>query len=121
LHSECSNGIEVTCQCRPAMVVSDNGTELTSTAILRWQQERGIDWHYIAPGKPMQNGFVETTLVRAKHTIAFSISDDTSITTGERSSYEITTDSTSSSLKASASATRSTFVENGALYSMSMG
>jgi transposase InsO family protein len=45
---------------RPAMVVSDNGTELTSTAILRWQQERGIDWHYIAPGKPMQNGFVES-------------------------------------------------------------
>jgi putative transposase len=42
------------------MVVSDNGTELTSTAILRWQQERGIDWHYIAPGKPIQNGFVES-------------------------------------------------------------
>ena len=45
---------------RPAMVVSDNGTEFTSTAILRWQQESGIDWHYIAPGKPMQNGFVES-------------------------------------------------------------
>jgi putative transposase len=45
---------------KPAMVVSDNGTELTSTAILHWQQERGIDWHYIAPGKPMQNGFVES-------------------------------------------------------------
>ena len=45
---------------RPAMVVSDDGTELTSTAILRWQQETGIDWHYIAPGKPMQNGFVES-------------------------------------------------------------
>ena len=45
---------------RPAMVVSDNGTELTSTAMLRWQQERGIDWHYIAPGKPMQNGFIES-------------------------------------------------------------
>lgn len=45
---------------RPAMVVSDNGTELTSMAILRWQQETGIAWHYIAPGKPMQNGFVES-------------------------------------------------------------
>ena len=45
---------------RPAMVVSDNGTEFTSTAILRWQQETGVDWHYIAPGKPMQNGFVES-------------------------------------------------------------
>jgi putative transposase len=44
----------------PAMVVSDNGTELTSMAILRWQQESGVSWHYIAPGKPMQNGFVES-------------------------------------------------------------
>ena len=45
---------------RPRMLVSDNGTELTSNAILRWQQERGVGWHYIAPGKPMQNGFVES-------------------------------------------------------------
>lgn len=45
---------------RPAMIVSDNGTELTSHAILRWQKERGIEWHYIAPGKPQQNGFVES-------------------------------------------------------------
>lgn len=32
------------------MVVSDNGTELSSMAILRWQQESGVSWHYIAPG-----------------------------------------------------------------------
>ncbi len=44
----------------PASVVSDNGTELTSTAILRWSQERGVGWHYIAPGKPQQNAFVES-------------------------------------------------------------
>ena len=44
----------------PCMVVSDNGTELTSNAILCWQQERLVEWHYIAPGKPMQNGFVES-------------------------------------------------------------
>ena len=43
----------------PLTVVSDNGTELTSTAILRWSQERGVGWHYIAPGKPQQNAFVE--------------------------------------------------------------
>jgi putative transposase len=43
----------------PCMIVSDNGTELTSNAILAWQQQRGVEWHYIAPGKPMQNGFVE--------------------------------------------------------------
>lgn len=42
------------------MVVSDNGTELTSTAILRWCQDREIEWHYIAPGKPTQNAYVES-------------------------------------------------------------
>jgi putative transposase len=36
------------------------GTELTSNAILRWCSEHRIEWHYIAPGKPMQNGFVES-------------------------------------------------------------
>ena len=44
----------------PGMVVSDNGTELTSSAILAWQAARGVEWHYIAPGKPTQNGFVES-------------------------------------------------------------
>lgn len=44
----------------PLMVVSDNGTELTSNAMLKWQQDRGVEWHYIAPGNPMQNGFVES-------------------------------------------------------------
>ena len=43
----------------PCMIVSDNGTELTSNAILAWQQQRGVELHYIAPGKPMQNGFAE--------------------------------------------------------------
>jgi putative transposase len=45
---------------RPSLCVSDNGTELTSMAILRWSQETGIEWHYIAPGKPQQNAFVES-------------------------------------------------------------
>lgn len=44
----------------PLMVVSDNGSELTSNAMLAWQKDRGVEWHYIAPGKPMQNGFVES-------------------------------------------------------------
>ena len=45
---------------KPGMIVSDNGTELTSLAILRWTQERPVEWHYIAPGKPQQNGYVES-------------------------------------------------------------
>jgi putative transposase len=44
----------------PCMVVSDNGTELTSNAILQSQQEQAVEWHYIQPGKPMQNGLVES-------------------------------------------------------------
>ena len=40
--------------------MSDNGTEFTSKAILRWVQETGIGWHYIAPGKPTQNAFIES-------------------------------------------------------------
>ena len=44
----------------PKMVVSDNGTEFTSNAILNWADEAKVDWHYIAPGKPMQNGFTES-------------------------------------------------------------
>ena len=39
---------------RPLMCVSDNGTELTGMAILRWSQEARVEWHYIAPGKPQQ-------------------------------------------------------------------
>jgi putative transposase len=45
---------------KPQAVVSDNGTELTSMAILKWSQDRRIGWHYIAPGKPQQNAFVES-------------------------------------------------------------
>ena len=45
---------------RPVTIVSDNGTELTSMAILRWSQETSVDWHYIAPGKPTQNAFAES-------------------------------------------------------------
>ena len=36
------------------------GTELTSNAVLAWSGDAGIEWHYIAPGKPIQNGFVES-------------------------------------------------------------
>jgi putative transposase len=45
---------------KTGMIVSDNGTELTSNAILKWCAEHKIEWHYVAPGKPMQNGFVES-------------------------------------------------------------
>ena len=45
----------------PSMIVSDNGTELTSNAILKWCAEHKVEWHHIAPGKPMQNSFLESS------------------------------------------------------------
>ena len=51
---------------RPAICVSDNGTELTSRTILRWSQQARIEWHYIAPGKPQQNAFIESFLGRLR-------------------------------------------------------
>lgn len=44
---------------RPKLIVSDNGTEFTSNAILLWAKQAGVEWHYIAPGRPMQNGICE--------------------------------------------------------------
>src|SRR5665213_1068710 len=44
----------------PKMIVSDNGTEFTSNAILNWADEAKVDWHYIAHGKPQQHGFIES-------------------------------------------------------------
>lgn len=45
---------------KPKTVGSDNGTELTSNAILSWTAQTGLDWHYIDPGKPVQNAFIES-------------------------------------------------------------
>jgi putative transposase len=45
---------------RPLMIVSDNGTELTGMTMLRWSQDRQVGWHYITPGKPQQNAFIES-------------------------------------------------------------
>ena len=45
---------------KPLTIVSDNGTEMTSRAVLEWTNRTGIDWHCIAPGKPQQNGFGES-------------------------------------------------------------
>jgi putative transposase len=45
---------------KPEMIVSDNGSEFTSKAILSWADEVQVKWHYITPGKPMQNGSIES-------------------------------------------------------------
>jgi len=50
----------------PLLCVSDNGTELTSNAILTWCQMTKVGWHYIAPGKPQQNAFAESFIGRLR-------------------------------------------------------
>jgi transposase InsO family protein len=45
---------------RPEMIVSDHGTEFTSNAVFAWAKDHSVAWHYIAPGKPMQNGYIES-------------------------------------------------------------
>ncbi len=36
------------------------GSEFTSNAILGWADAARVEWNYIAPGKPMQNAFIES-------------------------------------------------------------
>lgn len=50
----------ITRRGKPQLIVSDHGTELTSNAILGWNKDHGVGWYYIAPGKPMQNGYIES-------------------------------------------------------------
>ena len=77
---------------RPLMCVSDNGTELTSMAILRWSQERRVEWHYIAPGKPQQNAFAESFIGRLRdeclnETLFSSLSHARAVLTAWRTDY----------------------------------
>lgn len=44
----------------PRVLVSDNGTELTSKAMFLWAQRTGVTLHFIQPGKPTQNALVES-------------------------------------------------------------
>jgi putative transposase len=44
----------------PQTLKFDNGPEFASLKLARWAADRGIDVHFIDPGKPMQNGHVES-------------------------------------------------------------
>ncbi len=44
----------------PKQIISDNGTEFTSNAVLKWTEEKGVQWQYITPGKPNENAFIES-------------------------------------------------------------
>jgi putative transposase len=44
----------------PKTPVCDNGAELTSKVMILWAQRPGVKLHFIQPGKPTQNAFVES-------------------------------------------------------------
>lgn len=44
----------------PSVIVMDNGPEFTSRVLDQWAYERGVELHFIQPGKPVQNAFVES-------------------------------------------------------------
>lgn len=46
---------------KPDCYVSENGTEFTSGAILKWAGENDMNWHYMEPEKLQQSGFIESS------------------------------------------------------------
>lgn len=44
----------------PGMLVMDNGPEFTSRAMLVWSKPAGVNLHFIDPGRPVQNAFIES-------------------------------------------------------------
>ena len=44
----------------PQQIRSDNGPEFISKAVEQWAYENGVDWHFIEPGKPIENAYIES-------------------------------------------------------------
>jgi putative transposase len=44
----------------PERIVIDHGTEFTSKALDRWAYENTVTLHFITPGRPMENGCIES-------------------------------------------------------------
>jgi putative transposase len=68
----------------PGVIVSDHGAEFTLNAILTWTHNNAIVWHFIAPGKPMQNGFCESFNGRMRDEFSTRACSSVSITPGQR-------------------------------------
>ena len=44
----------------PVQIRSDNGPEFISKAVEQWAYNNGVEWHFIAPGKPIENAYIES-------------------------------------------------------------
>ena len=45
---------------RPASLITDNGPEFAGLALERWAHDRQVQHRFITPGKPSQNGYIES-------------------------------------------------------------
>lgn len=45
---------------RPASLITDNGPEFAGLALERWVHDRQVQHRFITPGKPSQNGYIES-------------------------------------------------------------
>ena len=45
---------------KPVYTASHDGAKITSRAILKWAGDNDVEWHYIDPGEPQQNGVIES-------------------------------------------------------------
>jgi putative transposase len=46
--------------CLPQVITVDNGPEFSGKVLHHWARQHGVQLNFIAPGKPMQNGFIES-------------------------------------------------------------
>jgi putative transposase len=44
----------------PLQIRSDNGPEFISKAVEQWAYDNGVEWHFIEPGKPIENAYIES-------------------------------------------------------------
>ena len=51
----------------PAILVIDNGPEFAGKALDQWAYQRGVKLHFIDPGKPVQNAYVESFNGKFRH------------------------------------------------------
>ena len=52
---------------KPKAIVIDNGSEFRSKVMAKWARENGVRLHFIEPGKPQQNAFIESFNSRFRH------------------------------------------------------
>lgn len=45
---------------KPEVIILDNGPEMISKVLDQWAYDNGVKLHFIEPGKPTQNGFIES-------------------------------------------------------------